>query len=90
MEMWMHTAKHWTEHVDHNGEVRARTVGAERVCNLIIGRTTISTNQTSWSSQGLKHQPKVHRGTHDSSWICSRGFPYLASLGWEPLGPVEA
>ena len=41
----MSTAKHWTERRDHSGEVRARTIGAEGVCNL-IGRTTISTNQT--------------------------------------------
>jgi hypothetical protein len=27
--MWMHTAKHWTEHRDPDGEVRARTVDAE-------------------------------------------------------------
>jgi hypothetical protein len=27
--------------------------------------------------------------THGSSWICSRGLPYLASLVEKPLGPVE-
>jgi hypothetical protein len=29
-------------------------------------------------------------GTHGSSWMCSRGLPYRASVGGEPLGPVEA
>jgi hypothetical protein len=40
-ESWMYTTKHWTECKDPSGQIRARTVGAERVCNL-IGRTTIS------------------------------------------------
>jgi len=35
MQMQMYTAKHWTEHGDPNGEVRARTVRTEGVCNLI-------------------------------------------------------
>jgi hypothetical protein len=43
-----------------------------------IGRTTISTNQTPQSSQGLNYQPKnTHGGTHGYSYICSRGWPYL-------------
>jgi hypothetical protein len=42
--MQMYTAKHWIEHGDPNREVRARTVGAEGVCNL-IERKTISINQ---------------------------------------------
>ena len=42
--MWMCTAKHWTNYRDPNEEVRARTIGAERLCNP-IERTTISTNQ---------------------------------------------
>jgi hypothetical protein len=33
----------WTEHRDPNGKVRARTVGAEGVCNLI--GSTVTTNQ---------------------------------------------
>jgi hypothetical protein len=86
IQMQICTAKHWTECGDPSGEVRARTVGAEGVCNL-IGRTTISTNQIPQSSQGLDHQPK---STHGSSWICSRGFPSLALLGGELLGPVES
>jgi hypothetical protein len=32
----------------------------------------------------------THGGTHDSSYICSRGWPYLASMGGEVLGSVEA
>jgi hypothetical protein len=45
----MLAAIHLTECGDPDGEVRARTEDAEKVCNL-IGRTTI-TNQTSQSSQ---------------------------------------
>jgi hypothetical protein len=41
----LYTTKHLTESRDPNGKVRAKTEGAERVCNL-IGRTTISINQT--------------------------------------------
>jgi hypothetical protein len=41
--------------------------------------------------QGLNHQPKsAHGETHGSSCICSRVLPYLASMGWEAFGPVEA
>jgi hypothetical protein len=48
----MLTAKH------HECErVRRRNEGAEGVCNP-IGRTTLSTNQTLQSFQGLNHQPK--------------------------------
>jgi hypothetical protein len=43
----MLTAKHRIEHRDHNGGVREKTEGAEGVYNT-IGRTTISTNQSSW------------------------------------------
>jgi hypothetical protein len=65
--------------------------GAEGVCNL-IGETTISTNQNPPpSSQGLNHQTKyTHGGTHSSSCKCSRGWPYLASMGGEALGPMKA
>jgi hypothetical protein len=60
-----------------------------RVCNS-IGRTTISTKQNLQSSQGLNHQPKsTHGRTHGYSWICSRGLPYLASMGGFALGPVK-
>jgi len=44
--MRMLAANHWTEQGDPNGGVREKTEGAEGVCNT-IGRTTISTNQTS-------------------------------------------
>jgi hypothetical protein len=47
------------------GGVRERTEGAKGVYNP-VGKTTISTNQTPQSSQGLNHQPKsTHRVTHD-------------------------
>jgi hypothetical protein len=51
--MRMYTAKHWTEHRDPNGEVRARTIGTEGVFNL-IRRTTIPTKQTPQSCHQLK------------------------------------
>jgi hypothetical protein len=54
------TANHWTEPRDPSGRVR-ETEGAEGDCNP-IGRTTISTNQTTQSSQGLNHQPKSIHG----------------------------
>jgi hypothetical protein len=88
IQMWMLTSNHWTEHGDTNGGVRERTEGAEGLCNP-IGRTT-STNQTIQSSQGLNYQPKSTRGgTHDSSCICSQGWPHLASMGGEALGLVK-
>jgi hypothetical protein len=40
----MLTAKHWTEHRNHNGGVAGRTEGAEGVCNP-MGGTIISTNK---------------------------------------------
>ena len=83
--MWMLAVNHQNELWDPNLEVRGRTEGAEEVCN-IIGKTTISTNQTPQSSQELKLQPnKTHGATHGSSCICSRGWPYLASMGGEAL-----
>jgi hypothetical protein len=37
---------------------------------------------SSQSSQGLNNQPKnIHGGIHGSSYICSRGWYYLASMG---------
>jgi hypothetical protein len=59
--MQVYAAKHWTEYRNPNGEVRARTAGAEGVCNP-IGRITITTNQISQSSQGLNHQPEYTWG----------------------------
>jgi len=86
----MLTVNHWNEHGDHKGGVRGKTEGAEGVCNL-IGRTTTSTNQMPQSNQGLNHQPRgTHGATCISSHICSRGWPYLVSMGGEVLGPVKA
>jgi hypothetical protein len=83
-------ANHWTEHGDPNGGVRERTEGVEGVCNP-IGRTIISTIQTSQSSQGLNHQAKsTHGGTCGSSRICNRGWRSLASIGGEGLWGLHA
>ena len=57
--MWMLAVNHQNELWDPNVEVRGRTEGAEEVCN-IIGKTTISTNQTPQSSQELKLQRNKH------------------------------
>jgi hypothetical protein len=64
---------------DPNGEVKPRTVGADRVCSP-IGRTTISTNQMPGSSQGLNHQPR------STEWISMASAGYVAedSLIWHP------
>jgi hypothetical protein len=62
--MGMLEGKHQTECGDPNGVVRGRTEGTEGVCKP-IGKTTISTNQTSQSSQGLNHQPKSTHGAGD-------------------------
>jgi hypothetical protein len=86
MQMRMHSDKHQTEREDTSGRIRARTEGAERVCNP-IARTTISTNQTPPKLQGTK---TTNHRAHISSWTCTRGWPYLASVGGEPLAPVEA
>jgi hypothetical protein len=52
-------------------------------------RTTLSTNQTPRKSEGLNHQPKsIHGWVYVSHYICSKGLPYLASVGGEALHPV--
>jgi hypothetical protein len=80
----------WTEPRDPNGGVRERTEKAEGNCNP-IGRTTISTNQTTQSSQRLNHQPRsIYGGIHDSRCISSRGWLYLVSMGGKNLVSVEA
>jgi hypothetical protein len=83
--MWTLAANHRTEHGDPNGGVRKKTEKGEEVYNP-IGKTTISTNLTFQSSQGLNHQPK---STPASSCICSRRLPYQASVGGEAFGSVE-
>jgi hypothetical protein len=81
VQMQMLIANHQTENGVSNGKVRGRTEGTEWACNP-TWRATISTNQTSQSSQGLNNQPKItHEGAHGSSCTYSRGLPYLASMG---------
>jgi hypothetical protein len=90
IEIQIVTANNQTEPRDPNGRVSRRAEGTEGDFNP-IGRTTISTNQTIQSSQGLNYQPEsIHGCVHGSSYLCSRGWPYLASMGGEALGPVEA
>jgi hypothetical protein len=65
------------------------TEGAEGVCNP-IGRTTVSNNRIPQSFQGVNHQlMSINGGTHSSSFLYSRGWPYVASMGGEALGPIE-
>ena len=72
----MLTANHWTEHWVPKEGVRERTEGAEGVCNT-IERTTISTNHSPQSSQGLSHQPK---STHGVKLVAEDG---LVRYQWE-------
>jgi hypothetical protein len=48
-----------TDWSEPNGKIRAKTVGAEGICNL-IGRTTISTNQTPPELPGTKPPTKEY------------------------------
>jgi len=58
----MQASKLWRECRDPNGEVRAKTIGAKEVCNafIVVEKTTILSNQTPQSSQGLNTNQKVH------------------------------
>jgi hypothetical protein len=69
-----------------NRGIREKTEVVEVVCNH-IERTTISTNQTPQSSQGLSHQPRT---IHGSRCICIRGWSFNASMGGKVLGPMKA
>jgi hypothetical protein len=72
-----------THHGEVKGVVRGRTEGTEGIY-IPIGRTTISPTIT---PRVLK--PKsTHAGTVGSTYIRSRGWPYLASMGGETLYPV--
>ena len=90
IQKWMLTSIHWTEHRVPSRGSRESTQGAEGVWHP-IGWTSVWTNQYLQSSEGLNHQPKsTHGETHDSSCICSRGWPCQTSMGGEVLGPVKA
>jgi hypothetical protein len=76
------TVNHWTELGDLNGRARQRTEGTGEDCNPI--RPTISMNWITQSFQGLNHQLKsIQGGSQDFRYICSRGWPYLTSMGGE-------
>jgi hypothetical protein len=55
----MLSASDWTEHGVLSEKVREKTEGTEGICNP-FGGTTISTNQTLLSFQGLNHHQRVH------------------------------
>jgi len=79
-------------HGDPKRRVRERTEGVEGDCNP-IRRTTILTRPG--QPPPLPELPgtktPIHmEGPHGSSCICSRGLSYLATVGGEALGLVEA
>jgi hypothetical protein len=82
----MLAANYCTDHQVLSGGVRERVKGAKGVFNP-IGRTTISTKQ---SSPYLNHEPRRHMGAHASSHLCSREWPCWTSMRGEALGPVKA
>jgi hypothetical protein len=70
-----------------------RVLGQPKLCSETLSlRTTLSTNQDlphphPQAPRGLNHQLKsTHQGTRGSNRICSRGLPYLLSVGGETLG----
>jgi hypothetical protein len=69
------TANHRTEPRDSSGRVRGRIEVAAEDCNP-IGRTTISTNLTTQSSQGLNHPP-----TKEYTWRNPWLQPHIAKDG---------
>jgi hypothetical protein len=84
----MLAGNHWTEHGVPDGEVRERTERSEEVCSS-IGGTKMSTNQTPFPGTKPPTKEYTHGVTHDSSDICSRGWPCQISMGGEALGPVQ-
>jgi hypothetical protein len=89
--MWVLAANNQTEHGDPNGVVRGRIEGTEGICNP-IGRTTISTKELSYPSEFPGTKPLTKQYTWRDPWLqlyISRGWPYLASMGGEPIGAVE-
>jgi hypothetical protein len=88
--MWMLATELRTEHrkpMQELGEVLKKLTGSATSYEEQPYQPTI----LSQSSQRLNHQLKsTHGGTHGSSHICSRGLPYLASMGGEVLCLVEA
>jgi hypothetical protein len=82
IQMQILTTNPWAGPGDSNGRTSGKTEEAKGDCNPI--GSTISTNWTTQNTLGLNHQPKnTHGGTHGSRYICSRGWPYLTSMGGE-------
>jgi len=65
IQMRMLAVNHRTEYRDPNGGVREQTKGVEGACNP-IGKTTISTNQTS------PELPRTKPPTNEYIWRNSR------------------
>lgn len=67
-------------------ELREIIEGDEGDCSP-VGRT-ITTN---WIPSELPEtKPPTKKSIHGSSYICSRGWPYMASMGGEALCSLKA
>ena len=65
--------------------------GSKELMGLLPHRKENNINQSDPPKfPGTKPPTKEYTWTHGSSCACSIGLPYLASLGGEPLGPVDA
>jgi len=82
IQRWIFKANHWAEYGVPNGGVRNRIGGPKEVSNP-IGRIP-------QSFQALNAQQESTCGaTHDSSYICRRGWPFWKSVGGETIGPLK-
>lgn len=79
--MQIFTAKHWKEVGKPYGRVGRNVEGIERDCNL-TGIPILMMNLESWELPESEPPAKEH--THTGLrplHICSRGLPYLVSVG---------
>lgn len=79
-------AKHFTEVRDPYGRVGIE--GTEGDDNL-IGRTRVSTNLDPWELPETKPPKSIIRLVQGPQYICSKGLPFLASVGEYAPNPVE-
>jgi hypothetical protein len=74
------TANHQTETRDSNGRVRGRNEGAEGDCNP-TGRTTKSTNQTTFPTELLGTKPPTKEYTLIHMWLQLHMYQRIAVSG---------
>jgi hypothetical protein len=86
MQMWMLEANLQTELRD---PMRELAEGLEELKGLQPHRKNI----ISWPDHpvlpGTSNQGVYREGIHDSKYICSRGWPCLAAMEGEALGPLK-